>query len=177
MKNTLIYNGYHGTPKKHIDCILRDGFKETTKGFVGRGVYFFEDNKVLALDWAKTDKPGQKVYGVIRADIIINPDKLLDISDPNCLARQLITEKLSKYLSLMEQKGYIIEKKDRSFIEGKMIDDICQTKTYDLVRVYTVTHVNPFKKRGIYRTIPNSVELCVKNQEIIRNIRSENDED
>lgn len=47
------FMGYHGTSRKNVRLIKKTGFNESNTGWLGTGVYFFEEDFELALKWAK----------------------------------------------------------------------------------------------------------------------------
>lgn len=72
--------GYHGTEGKHVDEILKNGFKlGSPEGWLGSAIYFWEHNKNLALHWCVRQKISDPA--VVAAEIDLRPDCCLDLTD------------------------------------------------------------------------------------------------
>jgi hypothetical protein len=71
--------GYHGTSRAKANSILANGFKVSDNDYdwLGKGVYFFQDAPIRAMQWATGQHPQQPA--VIRA--LIRLDNCIDLLD------------------------------------------------------------------------------------------------
>ncbi|WP_310426530.1 hypothetical protein [Chamaesiphon sp. VAR_48_metabat_135_sub] len=71
--------GYHGTSRSKANSILTNGFKVSDNDYdwLGKGVYFFQDAPIRAMQWATQQHPQQPA--VIRA--LIRLDNCIDLLD------------------------------------------------------------------------------------------------
>ena len=166
MGKEIVFIGYHGTGKHLVEKIRRDGFIETSCGFLGRGVYFFEGNERIAYKWVLKDKPDYKESCTLKAEINVTKSKVLDITNPNSEERQAINENLPKILNRMKQRQFRLPK-ESSFFEGKVIDELCKKEDYKVIRAATITNVDENEGRLIHLGIANTIELCVKDKSLI----------
>ena len=68
MNNSQVcFIGHHGTSALKAKKIDNEGFKENDKiGWLGKGTYFFENNKELAFKWGKRRYSKERVEVLIR---------------------------------------------------------------------------------------------------------------
>lgn len=165
MSNDIkIFIGHHGTTAEACKKIRKDNFNKTHLGWIGSGVYFFEDDKQMALEWA-TMHCGKGKKEVL--ECTIKSSEVLDVSDP----KSEQNKNFNKIKAMFYQKGYIgnylINPKDKNF-EAKVFDWLCKEDCYELVRNFTHTFTDSDRKNKQYRSkVSNAVELCVKNIDCI----------
>ncbi|HDR7855461.1 hypothetical protein [Bacillus paranthracis] len=156
--------GYHGTDSVSANKIMKTKFRnDSTKvGWLGQGVYFFEENYALAKYWA--GRYGEKSVNVIRSEICI-PEKLVfDVTDTKGknnkffheMKRQLIEKKIK------EENIDVFTKSERDF-DGKTYNLICEMKNYELVVAPTYTFTEQDRKYGTFSRLSNGTELCLRN--------------
>jgi hypothetical protein len=158
----VVFIGYHGTKFKNIDNIVNTGFNPSLKGWLGKGVYFFQEDKELANNWGKRRYLNQKV-GVIKREIHVDKDIIFDITNPLSIQNKDFQKNRESFIAVMERKGYIINENTKESFEGKVIDAICIKKKYSVVRAFTYTYQDYDKRYKLQSKFANGIELCVKN--------------
>lgn len=163
------YTGYHGTDKTSADNIMRTNFIINYKhtGWLGTGVYFFEENLERAVDWARFSKKG-KITGVIEVVIEVPPDAVFDSTREDHenefheLRNSIINENLKRGKFDVKAKNY-------EDFDGKVYNMIANLKNASLIRAKTFTQ--PFAERGMQvprSRVPNAVELCLKSTKYVK---------
>lgn len=158
--------GDHGTTSEISRKIRQGKFNRSLWGWLGAGIYFFEEDKQLARSWAKI-KYGSKPLDVLECTITVEKEKILDVSDPKSKQTKMVNQFREAFLKGALNKNKIINMEDEKF-DGKLLDMICEEDNYVLVRNFTHTRTEQDrinKKRG--SNIANGVELCVKDNEYI----------
>lgn len=158
--------GYHGTDKKNIGNILKNGYIISgDKEWLGKGVYFFETLSPLtygdqeAINWAKFVKKIQK-WAVFKA--VIDSNKYIDLV-LNIKHREIYDKIKLKLLKKHEKKG----KNPLFFNDNIVYKAMEKALNIDFIRAL----VNA-AQTGIYiKTIRRpQVQICVKNTDsIIKN--------
>lgn len=162
----VCYIGYHGTNQVNAISIKKEGFKPSVKGWLGKGVYFFEEDKDLAYKWCKRKFESQKLQ-VLRREIKVNADRVFDISNPHSKACKYFFKEKENYIRLLETKGYYITAETVQKAQTPIFERICTIKNYCLVRAYTYTFEDYDKKYHLSSNIPNGVELCIRDLKCI----------
>lgn len=159
----ITFTGYHGTSAQSYNKIIKDGFKKSSKkGWTGTGVYFYEDDKEMAHDWAKYKFPHGKI-AVIKSSVEVFNSKLLDVSDPKSQQNKKAQDFRKKFLEKAINSHITIDMRDED-IDCKILNVICELDNYDVVRNFTYTYKDFDRKLGEKRSnIPNGIELCVVN--------------
>lgn len=160
-KEIISLTGYHGTKKYLKSSIEVEGFRKSLSGWLGEGVYFFQDDYQMAVNWAKK-KYNTMMTCFIKRRIVVENDLFFDITWPLAESTKYFFEEKEKYIKYMEKKGYKIEVTDKKRFEGEVIDLICREKKYAVVRACTYTyqkHDEIYKLNSIFA---NGVEVCVK---------------
>lgn len=82
----FVFTGYHATSRDRAEAIMRRNFKKSKSGWLGEGVYFFEDNPKLAVEWARykyrNDENALSAVTVIQSEIRCHKEKILDLTNP-----------------------------------------------------------------------------------------------
>lgn len=155
--------GYHGTDIKGAESILKSQtFIPSTKEeeWLGRGVYFFENDKRQAVDYITKAKRVQN-YKIIKANL--ETSKLFDLIDTEtmygfCIVANAIKDRYKKL-----KTG-----KPRLLNNSVIIEIMYKTRPFDMVRgVFPV----PLRKE-IARTniAPYQIQVCVREKECITKI-------
>ncbi|WP_117017275.1 hypothetical protein [Aeribacillus pallidus] len=163
--------GYHGTSSVFAEKILRTNFivDHTKVGWLGTGIYLFEENQELARSWANYKYSNSK-KGVIRCEIEIAEEEVFDVVDPlgehnkffHAVRKQLIEQEIKK-------RNLQLRAKNRKDFDGKTYNFICKAKGFKLVRAATYTYQDYDRIFGWNSRVPNGVELCVKDINCIKN--------
>jgi hypothetical protein len=96
-----VCHGYHGTTERAWKRIQEEGFNESeyTWHWLGRGIYFWQDAPLRALEWAMEQaQKGRSMPVVVRADI--------DLSD--CM--DLLDIRYFQHLKLVKQRHERLKK-------------------------------------------------------------------
>lgn len=163
------YTGYHGTKKYSAERIMKTNFiiKHEHQGWLGTGIYFFEDNYERATDYAEFTHRGN-IIEVIKVLLEVPLDKVFDTTkkeheDEFHEFRNAIVE------SNLERGMYDIKFNNSNDFDGKVYNAIPKVRGSHLIRAKTFTQ--PYIERGkgfpISR-VPNAVELCLKKANYVK---------
>lgn len=159
--------GYHGTKSNVRRNIEDNGFIESKGGWLGKGVYFFQDDYEMAKKWAiKKHRTIMVCY--IKRIINVAEERFFDITWPLDPRTKYFFQERVNYVMEMEKRGYYIEVDDRVRFEGAILDRICEKKQYDVVRSCTYTYQQIDEKYSLNSILANGVEICVKNNECMK---------
>jgi len=162
--------GYHGTSERNAKNILSNGFKKSDKGWLGSGVYLFENNDRLALFFAMNVK-SFKNPAVLKCFIRIDESELLDLTDPNKTGCLEFHETRLDFMKSLKKAQFDVTIDKKKF-DSIIIDILCETKGYHIVRKHTYTGNIIDRQCQIFSFVPNGTELCVKDTVCI--IKTEN---
>ncbi len=165
----FVFTGYHATSRDRAEAIMRRNFKKSKSGWLGEGVYFFEDNPKLAVEWARykyrNDENALSAVTVIQSEIRCHKEKILDLTNPQSedvsdfhRVRQNIIIHLRKF----GKKDIDIEETSWACFDGMAIDLLRTKRNFSLVRHYTFTPTLLDRASLTYSRVPNGIELCVK---------------
>ena len=155
----MVFAGYHGTTAKNAAAIMRGNFKVGGNlGWLGRGVYFFDGNPTLAASFAGRNAANIKV---IRCDISVDEDKLLDVTHPDSPCTKEFHQHRTHFI---ESAGpmKVVVKTARRHLDGIIIDHLCAVRNYHVVRAHTYTYTAYDREYHWSSHIPNGTELCVR---------------
>ena len=165
------YMGYHGTSTAHANRIMQTNFLINYQkvGWLGSGVYLFDENQEMAQSWAKYKYP-ENDKNIICCKIEVDEEKVFDVIDPlgehnkffHAIRKQLIEQELKK-------RNIEVKAKNTKDFDGKTYNFICKAKGFELVRAATYTFQPYDRKHFLNSRVPNGVELCVKDLHIIKN--------
>lgn len=158
--------GYHGTRRYFRSAIEANGFKESSKGWLGKGVYFFQEDYNMALEWAKK-RHNTVMTCFIKRDIKVREDKFFDITWPLDERTKYFFQERERYVKEMESRGYRVEVDNKKRFEGAVVDLICYNKRYHVVRACTYTYKLYDEVYKLNSIFANGVEICVKDQQCL----------
>lgn len=159
--------GHHGTSSINSKKIRENTFEESNSGWLGKGVYFFEDDKEIAREWAKFKTKNSCRVEVIECSIIVPVKNLLDIVDPKSVQSKKVNEFAEAFLIKASKQDILVNMDDR-FLDGRILDLICNNSKYTVVRNATHTLTNADRKCGrSFSNLCNAIELCVKDIKLI----------
>lgn len=159
--------GYHGTKSYFRKKIENNGFIESKGGWLGKGIYFFQEDYEMALNWAKK-KHHTIMVCYIKRIINVEEDKFFDITWPLDKRTKYFFDERKKYVEEMEKRGYIVEVDNKKRFEGAVVDKICEEKGYDVARACTYTYQEHDEIYSLNSIFANGVEICVKNSECMK---------
>jgi len=168
--------GYHGTSRTVANKIKREGFRlGKYPGWLGTGVYVFEENPGLALQYAQCKKFVAEPT-IIKAHLSIDEDTILDVSIPGSKGNRLFHEFKDSLQKAIVLKQYHIEFKNKYEMDGHTIDRLCKVREFSVVRGFTYTYNKLDKEYTHASGIANGVELCLKNLKHIQKVEIFEDE-
>lgn len=162
--------GHHGTTKVALDRIMVSNFTLTSieKGWFGRGVYFFEDDKDLALEWVQKEKSG--IPKVIEANIEVPSVNFLDLTDVKSEDYQIYAKvRDDKINQLLEQNNVRIN--ETKYFEALVMEILKKDADIFVVKVPSLTKTQDMKDLMITLRIPNCYEIVVSELRFIKKIR------
>ncbi|PEV10269.1 hypothetical protein CN418_22825 [Bacillus thuringiensis] len=157
---------YHGTDKQIATNIISSDFRHNNKvGWLGTGIYFFNENENMAYKWADTKKRCTTPT-VLRCEISLPDGKIFDTTMPGSEHN----EKFHMYRNILKMqlksRNRSIKARDQEDFDGKTYNFICQREGYELVKAHTYTYDADDSDFGNSR-VPNGTELCLRNTEFI----------
>ncbi|NFN81855.1 hypothetical protein FDB25_15810 [Clostridium botulinum] len=160
--------GYHGTLKEKISLIKRNGFDKSDGGWLGTGIYFFQDDFELAIKWAKKKYRTDNVQ-FIKKKICVDSKKLFDITWPLSKQSKYYFQERERYIKEMTRRGYEINVENKKRYENSLVNLICNSKGYEVVRACTYTYqkYDYIGGKEIDSIFANGVELSVRNAKSI----------
>lgn len=158
--------GYHGTKRYFMNAIEKNGFEESSKGWLGKGVYFFQEDYDMAIEWAKK-RHNTIMTCFIKRYIEVIDENFFDITWPLDKRTKYYFQERERYVKEMESRGYKIEIDSRKRYEGELVDLICEKKNYLVVRACTYTYKKYDEIYDLNSIFSNGVEICVKDLKCI----------
>ncbi len=161
--------GHHGTTIDSFKQILRTNFRMTTlnKGWFGKGVYFFEDDILMAYEWVKKEHPGT-IPRVIKADIEVPFINFLDLTDVKsedyAIFKKVRDEKIKELLE--RNKIHITEKKN---FDALVMEVLRKNADIHVTKVPSLTKTREMVKLGITSRMINCNEVIVSELNYIKN--------
>lgn len=161
--NNLI--GYHGTTIESADKIIATGafnFSNKEEEWLGKGVYFFEDDIEQAVRFC-TKARNYPNYSVLKSEITANRCINLDNS-----------EAMEKILDISNKiKGRYLNLKDgvtkRKLTNSVILEAMYKLEPYDVVKKTFVIDRVPIIERTNF--VWTQVQICVRNRSCINNTR------
>lgn len=164
-----VFHGYRGTAKKYTKLIKYKEDLKKSEGedeYFGHGIYFFENDKREAHNWAKyVRKYTETEISVIY--VYIKTESILDFFD---------SETYEDYIKIVDtiKERYKEQKSIPKFVKPvdcNLINNICDKKGYKLVRGgFPPNHKkgNMLIKDDFTRIGKIHIQLCVRDVEIIK---------
>lgn len=157
------FTGYHGTTLEKFHSISKNGFKKSNNGWLGEGIYFFEEDYEMAKRWA------EKKYNTINVRLLkktinVDSDKLFDITYPLSEQSKYYFSERERFIKEMKERGYEVNVENRKRYENELINLICRIKDYNVVRACTYTYqkYDYIGGKEIDSLFSNGVEICVR---------------
>ncbi len=155
--------GYHGTSSQNASLIMQRNFRVDHRkvGWLGSGVYFFEENYEMANYWANTFSSD---IAVIRCEINVPETEILDVTDPGSNQSKLFhatrKELIEKEIRRHRVDIFVRNSED---LDGKVFNLLCIAKRYKLVRSLSYTYQDHDREYRLRASrVPNGIELCLR---------------
>ena len=164
--------GYHGTNKTDVLKIISTRFEINTKniGWLGTGIYFFENSSNMAASWGRFDNP-DRIINVIECIIKVPEEKVFDVTDPYSEHTRKFHALRIEMIPILAKNNINIKVKNKSDHDGKIYNMICISDGYMIVRTFTYTFQSVDRQFGASSRVPNGIELCLKNNTYITSKR------
>ncbi|MFU0833856.1 MAG: hypothetical protein ACFWUC_13095 [Oscillospiraceae bacterium] len=167
MGEVLKFTAYHGTYKSYAVNILRVGFyiSNQNNDWLGKGVYFFEEDCNNAKKWAyrkwnKEKRPSEK-YAVLKSEIEANSQYVLDLTDQTqCKYFAKMREEYQK----RNARTFQFNLKDVE-LDCLIMNKLCEKTRIDVAKKLDFIRFPKEVRLKIYSRIPNCVIICVKNRD------------
>lgn len=155
--------GYHGTTKESAENIIKTNtFKISNddEEWLGKGIYFFEDDILQAKDWCVKAKCYNK-WTIIRSNIEANT--LIDLVDRKTYTDfETLAKKFNKrYLKRSDGKL-------RKLINAVVINAMYEIIKFDVIRA--IFPIPSSKAPERCNILPMQVQICVRNSKCIKSI-------
>ena len=113
--------GYHGTSSVFAEKILCTNFvvDHTKVGWLGTGIYLFEENQELARSWANYKYPNSK-KGVIRCEVEIAEEEVFDVVDPLGEHNKFFHAVRKQLIEQIKKRNLQLRAKNRKDFDGKV---------------------------------------------------------
>jgi len=171
--------GYHGTSSNVAETIKKHNFKHSIHGWLGKGIYFFNEDLEMAKYFpTRGNKMTPENVGVIECEIEISDDLVLDATNPlsedmklfHVIRTELIHNEISKNRINAKSKS-INKEKVKSDLDGIVYDILCKKEGFCLVKAntYTYSEIERQYEKIFFTRVPNSTELCLKDEAYIIN--------
>lgn len=164
MGEKLEFDAYHGTSEENAQSIIKGNFRRPVRlGWLGCGIYFFDSDKEMALQYATS------VFScpvkVIKCKLVVDSDKIFDITNPlSKHAKQFHKTKYDLEEAIGAAKLHAIIRRRQDF-ESSILEKICTDGHYIMVRACTYTN-NSIERKARLRLpafkFSNGIELCLK---------------
>lgn len=161
------YTGYHGTSKDVADKIIRTAFviNHGHQGFLGTGIYFFEENKDLAIEYA-THRHGNKIIKALECILEVPEEEVFDTTLKEGAKKFNVYKEIVKETILKEKINLKVG--NRNHFDGRVYDFVAKREKYTLIRAETFTPLLSDRKLDLrHSNVPNGVELCLKNPRMV----------
>jgi hypothetical protein len=159
--------GYHGTSVANANKIIKTKcFQIGKRGWLGTGVYFFENDANMAVRFYKNSRNRIDV-AVITCKIEAPDDKILDVTSPDSAGAKEFHSHRENFIEAVYEHQVEVTLQDRNHLEEIIYDDLCDRKKYQIVRAYTYTYSKQDRAHHLSSHVPNGIELCVRNISLI----------
>lgn len=159
--------GFHGTNLNDARTIERTNFRLSKSGWLGKGAYFFENNQVLAEEWANY-RQRNKTVTLLECMIEIDQSEIFDVSHPSNTDTADFFEAREELIQIMVDHKIDLNEVKKE-LDGKVIDYVCTKKGKLLVRALTYTYQPTDRQYKLGTRMNNGIELCVRHTGIIKN--------
>lgn len=166
----ITYKGHHGTNSRIANMIMRTNFTINYKhnGSLGRGIYFFEDDHVLAREYASHRHEGKQVR-VIECILEVSQDKIFDTVDSREDVKTFHEYRDEIKEMLLSKGKYNARTKNMNEFDGNIYNYIAKDLNKDLIRANTFTpFLSDRRLRAPQSNVPNGTELCLKKNNYIK---------
>lgn len=157
------FTGYHGTGISAIRSISKYGLNPSKSGWLGGGIYLYENDYDMAYKWAKSRNKNVAVYECL---INIEDDKLFDVSCPTSDDCKIFHRTRLKIIEKAQETGVLLEERARVF-DAKVFNLLYERFKFELIKANTVS-IFPDKDFRTFTRIPNGTELCLKDSSKIK---------
>lgn len=158
---------YHGTSKQIATNIIDSDFHHNNKvGWLGTGIYFFNENQAMAYNWADTKKRFERPT-VLCCELSLPDDKVFDATVPDSEHNQMFHMYRNLLKMQLKSRNKFVKARNQEDFDGKTYNIICKQEGYELVKAYTYTYDQADSDFGINSRVPNGTELCLRNTEFI----------
>ncbi|MCK9526103.1 MAG: hypothetical protein M0R49_09285 [Limnochordia bacterium] len=155
------YWGYHGTTRANADEILRSGrfrFSTEEQEWLGRGIYFFENDPRQARNWCMKARKYPE-WAVLRSKIEANV--VIDLVDTETFERfrSIANRMKMRYTKLRDGRP-------RHLINSVVLNAMYEAEPYDLVRgIFEVPSTYTVDRTNIKQY---QIQLCVRNLQCVK---------
>lgn len=158
------YEIYHGTSKEYSRSILNKGFNISSWGYLGSGVYFYENNKNMAEKWCKYNKDFSYI-AILKYLLDVDEGVVLDLTDPNSETFSDFEKGVIKIVRTLQANRIRIKTNDCG---SNFIDSYCRESKKYVVRAMTFTNTQYVDGILIDFKFANGIEICIKNVDLIK---------
>ena len=175
MRGGIRVIGYHGTSGKFAKSILKNGLRPSGNDYdwLGKGGYFFEENRERAIYWAKKEHPADPAI----VGAVINLAGMLDLTNHTAITE--LGRTVPSFIKFLQKQGKPIpcNKEDgRRYFDRALIDTFCSISatadtSFPVVRGLFEEGYKIHKNSNIRRL--THIQLAVRDQKAILGMWSE----
>ncbi|MFD0619674.1 hypothetical protein ACFQZR_19580 [Paenibacillus sp. GCM10027629] len=171
MDERIVYIGYHGTSNSAAEQIDKGNFRVThdRAGWLGSGVYFYQENIENAKYWAKRKFVNKgRLGGLLRVELILPKELVFDVTDPLGESNKFYQAVRKRFVEDEIKKNKLTVKvSNQDDLDGKVFNLICIKNGYRMVRGCTITPDDNDREYRLQPHTPNGVELCLRDTRYI----------
>lgn len=154
---------WHGTSKENAEKIIKNNnflISKNEDEWLGQGIYFMENNKFWACQWAKKGKHRYNQPVAIKVLICARSSEVFDFQKDEWfrLFHKMRNELINRKIIKENEKA-----------DGRVIDFICSQAQKKNKPIKVVRHFYGYKQ-NFSNFLNVQVQICVKDQSVIRKI-------
>lgn len=166
----ITYVGHHGTNSYNANRIIKTNFSVNHKhiGSLGTGIYFFENDHLLAKEYASSRHKG-KIIKVIESIIEIPSTMIFDTAENQNDIDTFHDYRREIKINLAKRGKRNIKSQNVNDFDGNIYNFIVNKEGYELIRAKTFTPSLSDRKQRIPNSyVPNGIELCLKTHKYVK---------
>lgn len=165
--------GHHGTTKVNGSEILSSKFEVSRRDnlWLGDGVYFFDDNAEMALEWCRAE--GHRLcyteYSVLQSEIEVKEANLFNLNTPE--GEKLFHGHRELMIERLETARFSVKSINKQTADGRVLNELCQFFPYKVVTLRCFVRRVKDRMKRLNSNVPNCKIICVREVECIKSTK------